>query len=235
MTINKYFDKIYLLNLKKREDRLLESTERLDSLNIEFEIFNGVDGSVMNHLWKKLDNKNFTNPNYVGCCLSHLSIYKHALEKSYEKILILEDDCLINKNINNIFDNISIPKWDDLIYLGYIPLNDDCSMWDYRYGVSNENRISEMFFNPKNLWGLYSYGISNKLMSELIDIYNESFPMELDRYFVNITQKMNKSIAICPQLFCCKDDIFSDNLGYNPTNMKLKSVDTRYEILENYI
>ena len=235
MTINNYFDKIYLLNLKKREDRLEDSISRLSKLDINFDIFNGVDGSVMNHIWKKLENGNFTNPNYVGCCLSHLSIYKHAIENSYERILIIEDDCMINKNINNIFDSLLIPEWSDLMYLGYIPLNDDCSMWDYKFGINQSNVLSDKFFNPKNLWGLYSYGISINLMKELVDIYNDSFPMELDRYFVNFIQKRDKSIAISPQIFCCKDDIFSDNLGYNQTNMKLKSDNTRYEILYNYI
>ena len=40
----------------------------------------------MNHIWKKLENGNFTNPNYVGCCLSHLSIYKHAIENIIKEL-----------------------------------------------------------------------------------------------------------------------------------------------------
>ena len=63
MNINEYFDKIYLLNLHKRKDRLNKSTEKLDSLNIKYDVFNGTDGSVMQKLWSKLDNPNFSNPN----------------------------------------------------------------------------------------------------------------------------------------------------------------------------
>jgi GR25 family glycosyltransferase involved in LPS biosynthesis len=234
MTINEYFDKIYLLNLFKRKDRLNKSTAKLDDLNIKYSVFNGVDGSVINHLWNKLQNSYFSNPSYLGCAISHLSIYKDALENGYQRILIIEDDNLIFKNINNFFESREIPEWQDLFYLGYIPLSDNCDMWTYQYGIQGHNMIADNFFKPKNLWGLYSYGITNSLMRELVDVYNESFPMELDRYFVNVIQPRDKSIALSPQLFCCDDNIHSDNLGFIPTNMILKSIDSRFANPSDY-
>lgn len=235
MGINNYFDKIYLLNLFRRKDRRKNTIKRLDSKSIEYEVFNGVDGSLMSHIWSKLDNKFFSNPSYLGCSISHLSIYKDAIENGYSKILIIEDDNLINKDINDIFESLNIPPWSDLFYLGYIPLNDDCTMWDYKFGINQSNFISEKFFKPSNLWGLYAYGISKELMIEMIDVYNESFPMELDRYFVKEIQNRGNSIAISPQLFCCDDNIPSDNLGFAPVNMKLKSIDSRFTDPNNYL
>jgi GR25 family glycosyltransferase involved in LPS biosynthesis len=231
--INEYFDKIYLLNLRKRKDRLEKSKEKLNSLNIKFDVFHGVDGVILNHIWKKIDNSYFSNPNYLGCAISHLSIYQDAINECHEKILIIEDDNLINKNINSLF--VDIPNWNDLFYLGYIPLSDDCSMWDYRWGIQSHNTIRDNFFTPRNLWGLFAYGISRSLMVELVDLYNSSFPMELDRYFVNEIQPRNGCIAIAPQLFCCDNDIHSDNLGFTPPNMTQKSIDSRFANFSDYI
>lgn len=234
MSINDYFDKIYLLNLFRRKDRLYSSKEKLNQYSIKYDVFNGVDGSVMNNIWVKMANPYFTNPSYVGCSLSHLSIYKDAISNGYSKILIIEDDNLINKNINSIFESLDIPEWKDLFYLGYIPLTDDCSMWDYKLGLNFTNSIGGNLFKPSNLWGLFAYGIGLDLMEEMVNTYNQDFPMEIDRYFVTTIQKRGNSIAISPQLFCCQDNLFSDNLGFTPPDMKKKSVDSRFASLEDY-
>jgi GR25 family glycosyltransferase involved in LPS biosynthesis len=211
------------------------SKNRLDSLDIKYDIFNGVDGSVLDQVWSKMNNPYFTNPSYIGCAISHLSIYQDAISCGYSKILIIEDDNLINKNIHTIFDSLDIPEWKDIFYLGYIPLNDDCSMWDYRFGINSNNVINSNLFRPSNLWGLFAYGLGIDLMKELIDVYQKEFPMEIDRYLVTEVQKRGNSLAIAPQLFCCQDDSFSDNLGFVPPNMREKSIDSRLANLDDYL
>jgi GR25 family glycosyltransferase involved in LPS biosynthesis len=230
--MNNYFDKIYLLNLRKRKDRLIRSSQKLNIFNIDFEIFHGVDGTILKNIWEKIDNTYFSNPNYLACAISHLSIYQDAVDSGYKRVLIIEDDNLINKNFESLFRDI--PDWNDLFYLGYIPLNDDCTMWDYTWGIQSYNMVANNFFRPKNLWGLFAYGISYNLMSELLDVYNNKFPMELDRYFVNEIQPRGGSIAIAPQLFCC-DEVHSDNLGFTPPNMIQKSIDSRFANVTDYI
>lgn len=231
MSLGTYFDKIYVLSLHKRQERFNLMKKRLDFCDItNYKKFEGVDGSVLNHLHKKLDNSNFVNSSYIACTVSHLSIYQDALQNNYEKILVLEDDCRIHRNANKIFDDTWIPDWDDLLYLGYIPLNNDCSMWDY----SNLNFMSSDTVIPENLWGLYGYGITSKLMRETIKVYNESFPMELDRYFVKKIQPRSLSIAKSPQLFCA-DDGYSDNSKVVETGMMERSIDRRFANLTDYI
>ena len=179
--MNDYFDKIYVLSLKRNVDRRALVTERLNKVGIDFEFFDACDGQVLNHLWKKLDNGNFTTQNYVACSISHLSIYNDALSRGFKRILILEDDIKPHKDIQNHFNAFikQVPEDYDLLYLGWIPLNDDCSMWTYE--VINDRFISHNTLHSKNLWGLYSYSPSVGLMKEMIDLYNESFPMEIDR------------------------------------------------------
>ena len=236
MNINNYFDKIYLLNLHRRKDRLNLSMDKINKVGLNVEVFGGTDGTVLNYVLGKLGNSYFSNPSYLGCVISHLSIYKDAVVNGYERILILEDDNLIHSNINSIFDSLEIPSWTDLFYLGYIPLNDDLSMWTYGITMKEHQLLTDKIFRCNNLWGLYSYGITNSLMKECLDIYHNDFPMELDRFFVNHIQNRGGSIAIAPQLFCCDSDIYSDNQGYAPgISLTTKSVDTRYAKIEEYI
>lgn len=233
MNINTYFDKIYVLNLHRRRDRAKDTRKRLKQIEIEYEKFGATDGSVIKPIWESFykENQNFTTPNYLACSISHLSIYKDAIENGYEKILILEDDILVNKNIHTIFESIEIPEWKDLFYLGYIPLSDDQSMWTYQ--IVNQF-ICNNICVPKNLWGLFAYGLTNNLMRELLETYDKEFPMEIDRYLVNHIQPRCQSIATSPQLFC-HQDTFSDNMNQFQYGMVMRSVDSRFANTEDYI
>lgn len=236
--LNRYFDNIYLLNLHKRTERRVNSEKKLQFVDIEnYEVFSATDGSVIGPIWKEFSkiNPHFKNSSYLGCAISHLSIYQDAVEKRYKKILIIEDDCRIHRNIQEIFNKQAslIPHdWNELLYLGYIPLSDDCSRWDYN--IFTENYISSNIFVAKNLWGLYSYAISENLMKELLEVYDKTFPMELDRYFVTQIQPRGKSYGISPQLFCAEDG-YSDNSKITETSMIERSVDLRFAKYTDYI
>ncbi len=224
--MNDYFDKIYVLSLKRNIERRELVTRRLNQVGIDFEFFDACDGQVLNHLWRKLDNPNFTTQNYVACSISHLSIYNDAISRGFKRILILEDDVRPHNDIQNLFNiwKEQIPDDYELLYLGWIPLNDDCSMWNY--GVIDDRFITRNTFHCKNLWGLYAYSPSTNLMMEMLELYNNSFPMEIDRYLVNEIQKQRKSISIWPQLIC-HDIGMSNNNGWVDHQSLLKSMDSR--------
>ena len=232
--MNDYFDKIYVLSLKRNGDRRSLTAERLQKVGIEFEFFDACDGQVLNHVWKKLDNSNFTTKNYLACSISHLSIYNDALSRGFKRILILEDDVKPHNEIQTLFNVFKkqIPEDYDLLYLGWIPLNDDCSMWTYE--ILNNRFISYNLIQSKNMWGLYAYSPSTTLMQEMVDLYNESFPMEIDRHFVNNIQQQRKSYAIWPQLFC-HDVMISNNNGWIDYSSLQKSIDMRIVKPEDYI
>ena len=163
-----FFDKIYILNLKKRKDRFLKMKKRLAFVEINnYEFFQAVDGEIMVSIFNMISDKNifFQNSNYLATTLSHLSIYYDALMNKYKKILILEDDVKINVNIKEIFENIKeqIPENYDILYLGYIPLSDDLSMWNYNL-IDKNMYISDNIFKAKSLWALYAYSASNIFM-----------------------------------------------------------------------
>lgn len=231
--MNEYFDNIYVLNLHYRKERMLLSQKRLSFMDLKYERFGAVDGGVFNHLHKKLDNPYFTNPNYVACATSHLSIYHDALKNGYNRILILEDDNRINMNLHSIWSalNKDILDASEVMYLGFIPLSDDCSVWTYEM-VSE--KISDYIYRAKNFWGLYAYSPSRSTMEELLDTYNNEFPMEIDRYFVSKIQPRGYSIGISPQLFAA-DDGPSDNSGKVEMEMIVRSTDGRFSRVTDYI
>ena len=233
MQIDTFFDKVYVLNLHKRSDRLQLMKKRLAFCEIdEYEVFGATDGSVMKKVWESMQNPYFKNPNYLGCAISHLSIYRDAVEKGYGRILIIEDDCRINananKNFQEIFSKVHLKSF-DLLYLGFIPLSDDCAMWDYG-GFSYTGNLA----HAKNFWGLYGYGISQHLMREMLEVYDREFPMEIDRYFVTHVQPRGNSYGITPQIFAA-DDGYSDNSRIVETGMLNRSIDQRFAKLIDYI
>ena len=43
ITVNKYFDKIFVINLKERPEKLNDCTKLLNKLNIEFEVYEALN------------------------------------------------------------------------------------------------------------------------------------------------------------------------------------------------
>ena len=131
--LNRFFDHIYLITLKRSTDRHKLIHEYLDGL--DYEIFWGVDGENLDlnylqstnqyseDLAKKKSSSNIPLTNgEIGCALSHRNIYKDMLSKNYDKVLILEDDLVAKENaastISKAFEELP-DDW-ELLYLGYL-------------------------------------------------------------------------------------------------------------------
>jgi GR25 family glycosyltransferase involved in LPS biosynthesis len=113
--IDKYFDKIYCINLDRRLDRrekFAKNYQNLGTNTITF--YKATDGeSVVDNEWQ-------FSMGALGCRLSHLSIYKEALYNGYSKILVLEDDVIIKKSFQKSIKSIvslTMDDW-DMIYFG---------------------------------------------------------------------------------------------------------------------
>jgi GR25 family glycosyltransferase involved in LPS biosynthesis len=109
MKINEYFDKVYLINLDHRTDRLKMMDDQLKTLGIEYTRVSGktiplakIKKDYYKHFEK--DDENYIQGQH-GCKLSHLQIILDARKAHYQRILILEDDAAINPEIDTIFGN----------------------------------------------------------------------------------------------------------------------------------
>lgn len=136
------FDKIYLINLKRRPDRLhnfLKYYKNSDFKNepvIKFDAIDGskldVDSVSLSELAKgelqQLETTGFRTKHYqltkgaIGCYLSHVKIWENILKHKYDNVLIFEDDAKIPEDLNKkIFDNMKhVPNDWDIVLFGYI-------------------------------------------------------------------------------------------------------------------
>jgi GR25 family glycosyltransferase involved in LPS biosynthesis len=105
MRINEYFDKVVVINLDKRTDRLEKISKQLDELGIVFERFSAIDGTGNNPIIAGRD--------------SHVEVWKQNLGK---KVLILEDDAYFVEGFQERFDEViqTLPENWDVFYLGVL-------------------------------------------------------------------------------------------------------------------
>ena len=103
-----YFDKIFLINLDSRPDRLEKVMIQLRELGVEelIERFSAIVPS--------------NGDGRLGCMLSHLEIIKRAKSLNLKNILVLEDDVFFmnTESISNSISQLSSREW-TVYYLGY--------------------------------------------------------------------------------------------------------------------
>lgn len=234
---NEFFDAVYVLNLASRPERWAAMADRLQG--ISYTRHEAIPGAVTRHYHALIkDSRPFGNPNYVACTMSHLHMFATSLARGHKSLLILEDDVGLHRDSDALTRQFMAqvrdltPTW-DLLYLSYIPLTPDCSMWSYveldRHVASQNVRLA------RNLWSLMGYAISDRLMRHVLQVYGSSMPMELDRFFVTSIQPSAefKCYGASPQIIAGHDG-FSDNAQRNETGLVAKSMDSRLSTPSDY-
>lgn len=105
MKVNEYFDKVVVINLDRRTDRMEKLVPQLERLGIEYERHSAVDGKELG-----------INPIFAGT-MSHVQVLKKYQDK---KILVLEDDAQFIDDFNEKFEEVmqTLPNNWDIFYLG---------------------------------------------------------------------------------------------------------------------
>ncbi|XP_068096230.1 procollagen galactosyltransferase 2 isoform X2 [Hyperolius riggenbachi] len=129
------FDEIYMINLKRRQDRRVRMLRSLHELQIQVKIFDAVDGKALNASQLKTMNIDMV-PGYhdpysgrtltrgeIGCFLSHYYLWKEIVERGLENALIIEDDVRFEfqfkRKLLKLMNDIAMDELDfDLIYIG---------------------------------------------------------------------------------------------------------------------
>ena len=105
MRVNEFFDKVVVINLDRRTDRMEKIDAQLKELGIEYERFSAVDGKELG-----------INPIFAGT-MSHVEVLKNNRDS---RILVLEDDAQFVDNFNEKFEEVmqTLPNDSDIFYLG---------------------------------------------------------------------------------------------------------------------
>lgn len=136
------YDAVYLINLKRRPDRLKKflelynDSDMKDTSIIKFDAIDGskldIDSVPLTELAKaelhQLESTGFRTKHYqltkggIGCYLSHVKVWENILKNNYKYALIFEDDAKVPYNINQIIKEELkyFPNDWDIILLGYI-------------------------------------------------------------------------------------------------------------------
>ena len=129
---HQYFDKIFVITLKRASDRQERTKKLLQGLNYEF--YFGVDKNDL--VYMDLEKRGIYNDKKakeldrygkgitlggIACSLSHRNLYQLIIEKGYHRVLIFEDDVVpLKDNLLQLPNAIKeLPDDWELVYLGY--------------------------------------------------------------------------------------------------------------------
>lgn len=106
--LNDIFDRIVVINLDSRPDRLEVFNTQAKKWGIKYERFSAV-----------VANPPSLAPTWA-CKESHKAVIKSAIEDKVKRLFIFEDDALFVDDFNNKFDSfyLELPEDWDMLYLG---------------------------------------------------------------------------------------------------------------------
>lgn len=102
----KFFDRVIVINLQRRSDRLKQFDEQAKKIGFEYEVHEAIDGKFIG-----------IDPIVAGR-LSHIEVLRKI--KPLENVLICEDDAIFRDDFNEVIDEYMAdlpPNW-DIFYLG---------------------------------------------------------------------------------------------------------------------
>jgi GR25 family glycosyltransferase involved in LPS biosynthesis len=109
---------IQVINLARRTDRLSQISAELQRAGLKFETEVAVDGHLDGY------ESAFVSRGEIGCWKSHVSSMRKMVEKKYEFSLVLEDDAVLSRSVDNKFlsSMVDVMKRNqlDMLQIGFI-------------------------------------------------------------------------------------------------------------------
>lgn len=183
---HKHLSKIYVINLAKRKDRMLNAVQQLNKYNIPFERVEAIEHEQ----------------GAEGLRLTMEKLFKACIKNKYENVLIFEDDLdIIEPNINEVMTKVmaDLPPNYDIIYLG----TQLCAMPAGFYHRNLLKGVQHAFATHAAIYSL-------KAMK---DIVKGKMTAPIDNWITQNIQQRNLTYAVYPMLvsqIVGKSDIYSD-------------------------
>jgi GR25 family glycosyltransferase involved in LPS biosynthesis len=170
MKVNEYFDKVVVINLDRRKDRLEKVDAQLQELGITYERFSAIDA-------KALD----IDP-IQACRQSHIQV----LEESVGKTLILEDDACFMEGFNERFTEFVelLPADWHIFYLGAVLLNSE--------------RCNDIMVRAMDTSSLHAYSV-NPEFKEIALAQGRQYPEHIDVAY-RLLHRQYRSYAAKPPM-----------------------------------
>ena len=168
--------KKFVINLKRRPDRLKQFQERCPYTDVEvvygFDGKNPNDESKNNQRIFKLLPKTIS-PGARGCWISHLNIWKKIISQNLPMAMIFEDDALFNENFN--LESFDLPT-NGIIYFGGRFTKDFMVPEPYSLKINeNINKSNPLKWDGKlHDRTTHGYIITNVVAKLLIETFNNN-------------------------------------------------------------
>lgn len=201
--------KKYVINLKRRPERLEQFKNNFGDFSNEIEVVYGFDGKNFNNEMKEeqeLIKKCFNlKLGEIGCALSHFRIYQDIVN-NYDYAMIFEDDAIPCNNFTeklNIILN-EVPKDFDMLYIGgrfqenfIIPNN---FIYNISQNIVQNREEYNNFFHDRTT---HSYIISKKMAQNFLDNFNKSnLHIPIDNWILDVSMRMKIKIYNSNPLLC---------------------------------
>lgn len=114
MCLNKISNNIFVINLKKRTDRLKHIQNELDKINCDsYHLIEAVDG-------REINQPAMIRYGALGLVMTYFKIYEQIKNNPTEEIILVEDDCVFSENFCENLDYFlnELPNDWNIIYFG---------------------------------------------------------------------------------------------------------------------
>jgi glycosyl transferase, family 25 len=176
--LQSFFDHIYVITVEAAIERQAKIKEELAGLHFTF--FIGaykkdftIDELIEANLYdeekaKRLHRFNKPmNTSQIGQAWTHRLVYEDMLENNYEKVLILEDDIIVNKDgMSKIEDMLKqIPANWEVWYLDYHKnLKRDLGTWFIQQSLHAKRMLGKVPWSHKQINNLYARKFQENLL-----------------------------------------------------------------------
>lgn len=190
----KYLDKIYVINLAKRKDRMLNAVTQLNKYSIPFERVEAIEHEQ----------------GAEGLRLTMDKLFKACIKNKHENVLVFEDDLdIIEPAINEVMQKVmeDLPPEYDIIYLG-------TQLCNYPSGFYNRNLLKGVH----SAFATHAVIYSLKVMKEIV---KQKTTAPIDNWITQHIQNRKQTYAVypmCVSQIIGKSDIYTDkqSLDWKP-------------------
>lgn len=182
--LNDFVDKIYCINLERRQDRWEEISKEFERLELDVEKFNAIDGSALDRKDLTIVHEELKGDQIrgaQGAIKSHRAILKDAIDNNYDKIAVFEDDLIFCQDFVGRFNYYAAfvpPDW-DIMYLG-------C----HYHGCDDPIFIRKYIYKNKKNFGAFAFILKKSMIQFLYDHTKDEIE-PIDDYMGNLGNSHN--------------------------------------------
>jgi len=191
----RFWDCVYVINLEHRTDRWESVSKFAIEAGLEINRWNAFKADDVDFDTHRIGTR-VKKKSCIACSLSHVGVYRDALSKGYDRILVLEDDVNIPTNLyeqmEEAFNKDSLDEIGfDLLYVG--------SANKYPAArISDSLSLSQ--YTILNHASLFSREGLEKII-EMVDTQDDGkIRMTFDVWLAELLQPLNKTYQIEPSI-----------------------------------